>query len=89
MKRVILGVLSLALIWGLGLICPNGAPAAYPEKPVTFFCGFAAGGGTDMTARAITEAVKKYFPKPMVVVNRPGAAGTIAAAEIIHANDEG
>ena len=89
MKRVILGVLSLALIWGLGLICPKAAPAAYPEKPVTFFCGFAAGGGTDMTARAITGAVKKYFPKPMVVVNRPGAAGTIAAAEIIQAKPDG
>jgi tripartite-type tricarboxylate transporter receptor subunit TctC len=89
MKRVIFGVLSVALIWGLGLICPNGVPAAYPEKAVTFLCGFAAGGGTDMTARAITEAVKKYFPKPMVVVNRPGAAGTIAAAEIIHAKPDG
>jgi len=43
----------------------------------------------DMTARAITEAVKKYFPKPMAVVNRPGAAGTIGAAEIIQAMPDG
>lgn len=42
-----------------------------------------------MTARAITEAAKKYFPKPMVVINRPGAAGTIGAAEIIQAKPDG
>jgi len=56
---------------------------------VTFICGFPAGGAMDMTARAITEAVKKFFPKSMVVVNRPGAAGTIGAAEIIQAKPDG
>ena len=90
MKKGIRLVFLLSIvIAGMGLFSPNAIRAAYPEKPVTFLCGFAAGGGTDMTARAITVAVKKYFPKPMVVVNRPGAAGTIAAAEIIQAKPDG
>lgn len=42
-----------------------------------------------MTARALSEAAKKYFPKPMAVVNRPGAAGTIGTAEIIQAKPDG
>lgn len=43
----------------------------------------------DMTARALAEAAKKYFPKPLAVVNRPGAAGTIGTAEVIQAKPDG
>ncbi len=90
MKRGILFLLLLpTVIAGMGLFSPYTIQAAYPEKPVTFLCGFPAGGAMDMTARAITEAVKKYFPKPMAVVNRPGAAGTIGATEIIQAKPDG
>ena len=90
MKKRILGlILLVTLIAGMSFFFPSTLPAAYPEKAVTFFCGFPAGGAMDMTARAITEAVKKYFPKPMAVVNRPGAAGTIGAAEIIQAKTDG
>jgi len=74
---------------GIVLLARPSLYASYPEKPVTFICGFPAGGAMDMTARAITEAAKKYFPKPMAVVNRPGAAGTIGAAEIIQAKTDG
>lgn len=90
MKRGILAFLLLfGLVAGIGFFTPNLSFAAYPEKPVTFICGFPAGGAMDMTARAITEATRKYFPKSMVVVNRPGASGTIGAAEIIQAKADG
>jgi hypothetical protein len=62
---------------------------AYPEKPVSMICVFPAGGAMDMTARALSEAAKKYFPKPFAVVNRPGAAGTIGTAETIQARPDG
>jgi len=88
MKRGILYFI-LSLIAGISFLFPTPVLATYPEKAVTFICGFPAGGAMDMTARAITEAVKKYFPKPMVVINRPGAAGTIGAAEIIQAKPDG
>jgi len=89
MKRGVVGIfLLLSLTLGTGL-WPTMTHATYPEKPLNFICGFPAGGAMDMTARAVTEAVKKYFPKPMVVVNRPGAAGTIGAAEIIQAKPDG
>lgn len=88
-KRILFLILSFALIVGISFLFPTPILATYPEKPLNFICGFPAGGAMDMTARAITEAVKKYFPKPMVVVNRPGAAGTIGAAEIIQAKPDG
>jgi len=63
--------------------------ADYPEKPVTILCGYAAGGANDMVSRAMAEALKKYFPKPMVVVNRPGAGATIAASELFRSKPDG
>jgi tripartite-type tricarboxylate transporter receptor subunit TctC len=87
--RILSFIFPLALAIGIISFSPATTAAVYPEKPVTFICGFPAGGAMDMTARAITEAAKKYFPKPMAVVNRPGAAGTIGAAEIIQAKPDG
>lgn len=78
-------VLSLAG----GFLLSSNAFADYPEKPVTMICGFPAGGGLDVTARAITEATKKHFSKPIVVVNRAGAAGSIGVSEVVAAKPDG
>ncbi len=61
--------LLLALIAGMGIYAPPASLAVYPEKPVTFICVFPAGGAMDMTARALTEAARKYFPKALAVVS--------------------
>lgn len=60
-----------------------GALAAWePERPVQLIVGFAPGGGADLAARAIAEASARFFPTPIVVVNRPGAGGAIAAQQV-------
>jgi tripartite-type tricarboxylate transporter receptor subunit TctC len=43
----------------------------------------------DTVARGLSEAMKKTFPRPLVVVNRPGAAGTIGNAEVVQARADG
>lgn len=64
------------------------APAAraqqgwQPTRPIQCIIGFAPGGGADLIARAIIEASQPLFPQPLVVVNKPGAAGTIAAQQV-------
>jgi tripartite-type tricarboxylate transporter receptor subunit TctC len=88
-KGILMFVLSLAMTAGMGFSIPPSTLAAYPEKPVSVICVFPAGGAMDMTARALAEAAKKYFPKPLAVVNRPGAAGTIGTAETIQARPDG
>ncbi|MDR7554079.1 MAG: tripartite tricarboxylate transporter substrate binding protein [Armatimonadota bacterium] len=55
-------------------------PVDYPTRPVTFVVGFAPGGGADVFARALADAVKGILPQPLVVENRPGAGGTVANA---------
>ena len=75
----------------LFLLAATALPAfaEYPERPVTLICPFPAGGAMDATARALAEAMKKTFPKPLVVVNRPGAAGTIGNSEVTQAKPDG
>ena len=49
----------------------------------------AAGGGTDLLARAFAEAAKRRSPQPFVVVNRPGASGAIGMGEVLNARPDG
>lgn len=51
----------------------------YPERPIRLLVGFAPGGGTDTTARAIGQRLSIALGQQVVVDNRPGAAGNIAA----------
>jgi tripartite-type tricarboxylate transporter receptor subunit TctC len=78
--------LAVALLLAAGAV---PASAQYPERPVTVICPFPAGGAMDATARALGEAMKKTFPRPLVIVNRPGAAGTIGNSEVVQAKPDG
>jgi tripartite-type tricarboxylate transporter receptor subunit TctC len=79
--------LVLALLLVLAAAVP--AAAQYPERPVTAIMGYPAGGLADVTLRALTEGMKKKFPKGIAVVARPGAGGTIGASEVIKAKPDG
>jgi tripartite-type tricarboxylate transporter receptor subunit TctC len=71
----------------LGLALP--AAAQYPDRTVTMLAGYPPGGMVDIVARTLTESMKKKFPKGLVIVNRPGAAGTVAVAEVARGQPDG
>lgn len=73
-KRLALVGMVLALWLAAGV-----AGAAYPERPIEFTVPFAAGGGSDIMARAIAAIMEqeKILPQPLAVVNRPGASGVL------------
>jgi tripartite-type tricarboxylate transporter receptor subunit TctC len=69
-RRGLLG--NAAAIGALAGVSPSFAQAAYPSRPVTVICPWAAGGGTDATVRVIAALLEKEFKQPFNVVNRTG-----------------
>jgi len=67
----------------------NAAAQTYPSRPVTVVVGFAPGGGTDTVARVMQKKLGEYLGQTIVVENRAGAGGTIAAAVVAKAEPDG
>jgi tripartite-type tricarboxylate transporter receptor subunit TctC len=61
----------------------------YPDKPIRFIVPFTAGSGTDIIARTVGEAMSKSLKQPIVVENRPGAGGTLGAAQVAKSAPDG
>ncbi|OFZ99789.1 MAG: hypothetical protein A3H35_01955 [Betaproteobacteria bacterium RIFCSPLOWO2_02_FULL_62_17] len=62
---------------------------AYPAKPMRVIVGFAAGGGTDILARLLSQKISESLGQPVVIENRAGASGMIAAEYVAKANSDG
>jgi len=85
---------ALAALAGLGLgtmVLAGSAAAsdAYPTGPITMLVGYAAGGQTDLVARAAAKVMGEQLGVPINVVNKPGAGGAVAARELQQAKPDG
>ncbi|WP_418126129.1 Bug family tripartite tricarboxylate transporter substrate binding protein [Variovorax sp. 160MFSha2.1] len=63
--------------------------AGYPEQPIRLLIGFPPGGGGDLYGRTIANELGKHIGKPVVVDNKPGAGGNIAAELMTQAKPDG
>jgi tripartite-type tricarboxylate transporter receptor subunit TctC len=61
----------------------------YPTRSVTVVVPFAAGGGSDLLARLVTQKLEARLGKPFIVENRPGAGTTLAAMQVVRAAPDG
>jgi tripartite-type tricarboxylate transporter receptor subunit TctC len=61
----------------------------YPTKPIEIFVPYGAGGSLDLGARLIAEIAKKYLGQPLIVLNKVGAGGTVAATEVFNSKPDG
>ena len=82
----------LPCVLGLGLVffmAPIDAQEQWPSHPVKLVVSSSAGGGTDMYARLLSQALGETFKQQFIVDNRPGASGNIGAAYVAHAPADG
>lgn len=83
--------LTLGLGLALMALAPStfAQPAKYPEKPIRIVVGFAPGGFTDVLARTLGQKLSASLGQPVVVDNKPGASGTIAADAVAKSKPDG
>ncbi len=77
-RRKIIATAVAALTTSV-LASPVLAQAAWPTKPIRLVVGFAPGGGTDIVARALAPKMSEILGQSIIIENKAGAAGTIAA----------
>ena len=81
---------SLLAGGALALTALASAPAfAWPDKPIEIVVGFAAGGGTDITARTLAQHLGKVLNTQVVVNNKPGASGALGLSYVARAKADG
>jgi tripartite-type tricarboxylate transporter receptor subunit TctC len=64
-------------------------PQPYPNQPIRLVIGYAAGGTTDILARSLAEQLSKTLGQSVIVENKAGAAGNLAAAYVSQAKPDG
>lgn len=84
LRRLALQALALSALTAL-----MPAMAQTSSKPITMLVPFAAGGNIDIVARIIAPALSKQLGQTIVVQNRPGGGGSVAAAEVARAQPDG
>jgi tripartite-type tricarboxylate transporter receptor subunit TctC len=73
----------------LAISCGAAFAQPFPQRTVKLVVGFPPGGGVDIIARTISQALSDRLGQPVIVENRPGAGGNIAAELVAHAPADG
>jgi tripartite-type tricarboxylate transporter receptor subunit TctC len=81
MKNVVLAALFL--------VAAAAQAQTWPDRPIKLLVGFPPGGSTDLAARALGERLAPALGQPIIVENKPGASGNIAAEQVARAAPDG
>lgn len=83
----LLNIVALSL--GLGTFTVLAAAQSFPTKPIRVIVPFPAGAATDQLARLFAQRMQGSLGQPLVIDNKPGGGGSIAAMEVIRSNPDG
>jgi len=88
-KRFVVAMLLAAVGSAAQHAHAQGSVTNYPERPIRLVVGFPPGGATDIFARILSQYMPESIGQPVVVDNRGGASGTVAAAMVAKAPPDG
>ena len=80
---------ALALACLVGLSASQAAAQSFPNRPIHFIVGFAAGGPNDIVARILGEWLSNHMGQQWVIENRAGSGGMLAAGSVLNAAPDG
>src|SRR5262249_22784245 len=83
--------LIVGLFAALAALLPPraGHAQSYPDRPISYIVPSSPGSSPDIVGRVMADALAKALGQPVVVINRPGAGGTIAAAQAAKSTPDG
>lgn len=85
MRSVLLCAIGIAI----SLCSLQASAQIYPNKPIRWLLGYPAGSGLDFMARVVSESMSKDLGQPIIIDNKPGAAGSIGASALAAAPADG
>ena len=88
MKSIILITASLGLLGPL-FATPAGAQSDYPTRPVRVLIGGPPASSADISGRLLTTKLSERLGQPIIVENKPGGSGAVAALEVARAEPDG
>lgn len=84
--KMLVAALGMVSIMGAGV---TYAADKYPDKPITIIVPYGPGGTTDIVGRAIAESISKQLGQPVIIENKPGAAGSMGVIDMLSAKPDG
>ena len=85
-RIVVMGLLCLFIGW---LGAPAVFSADYPTRPIEVLVPYPAGSSVDLMGRLVADIAPKYVGQPLAVMNKVGAGGSVAAADVIGSRPDG
>ncbi|MEJ8850132.1 tripartite tricarboxylate transporter substrate binding protein [Variovorax rhizosphaerae] len=89
MMKAAVGLARVLATCVLGVTVAAAHAAGYPDRPIRLVVGFPPGGGADFVARQVALGLGQGLGGSVVVENKPGANGTIAAADVVRSPADG
>ncbi len=82
-------ILTLAMMLTESILIHTVEGKEFPTKQIEIICPYTPGSSMDLISRIVADTASKYLGQPVVVVNKPGAAGSIAAADVLSSKPDG
>ncbi|MDQ2778499.1 MAG: tripartite tricarboxylate transporter substrate binding protein [Pseudomonadota bacterium] len=90
-RRLLAATLTATTLSTLGFALPSTAlaqSAAWPTRPVKLIVGFPGGSTPDIAARVLADSLARELGQPVIIENKPGASGNLAADQVAKATDD-